>query len=208
MFPLATTIALSAIALLMLGLALRRFTRRRLLSGGISLVTAVAVALAALLTFSIAAQFKTYQRLTAEQQAADLAFERIAPQHYRVTLTRPSSYGPEVFELRGDEWQLDARILKWKGIANVFGLDSRYRLERLSGRYSDIDEESLNARTVHALNPEEPGVDVWLLSHRFDRWLPFVDTIYGSAAYLPMRDAARFRVTVSQSGLVARELSE
>jgi hypothetical protein len=208
MISFATTIALTVIALLMLGLAIRRFTQRKLVSGGFSLISALAIGLAAFLAFSIAVQFKTYQRLTAEQAAADLAFERIAPQHYRVTLIRPGSFNPEIFELYGDEWQLDARILKWKGGANIFGLDSRYRLERLSGRYSNIEQESLSARSVHALNAETAGIDVWLLSYRFNRWLPFVDAIYGSAAYLPMRDAARFRVTVSQSGLIARELVE
>ena len=41
--------------------------------------------------------------------------------------------------LRGDEWQMDARVVNWKPPATLLGLDPIYQLDRLSGRYSDID---------------------------------------------------------------------
>ena len=65
-----------------------------------------------------------------------------------------------MFVLSGDEWQLDARVLKWKGWANLFGLDAQYRLERVSGRYRDIEQERTGERTVYAL-AENPGLDLW-----------------------------------------------
>jgi Co/Zn/Cd efflux system component len=49
MISFATTIALTVIALLMLGLAIRRFTQRKLVSGGFSLISALAIGLAAFL---------------------------------------------------------------------------------------------------------------------------------------------------------------
>ena len=37
--------------------------------------------------------------------------------------------------LEGDLWQLDLNLLRWKSLAELIGLESGYRLERLSGRY-------------------------------------------------------------------------
>ena len=39
------------------------------------------------------------------------------------------------------------------------------------------------------------------------RWLPFVDAVYGSATYMPMADGARYQVSITQSGLIARPLN-
>jgi len=38
------------------------------------------------------------------------------------------------FVVRGDERQIDARVLKWRGVATLLGLDCHCRLERPSGR--------------------------------------------------------------------------
>ena len=109
--------------------------------------------------------------------------------------------------LAGDEWQLDARVLKWKGWANLLGLDAQYRLERVSGRYRQIEQERKDERTVYALS-ENPGIDLWTMSIDHRRWLPFVDAVYGSAVYLPMADGARYEVSITQSGLVARPVND
>jgi hypothetical protein len=157
---------------------------------------------AALGLFGVASNLHTYTRLTHEQPVARLAFERVGEQRYRATLTR-SSGEVRSLELRGDEWQLDARILKWRGWANLLGFDAHYRLERISGRYRDVAQERGEARTVEELG-EARGIDLWQLAQSRPRWLPFVDAIYGSATYLPMADGARYRVSLGQSGLIAR----
>jgi len=111
------------------------------------------------------------------------------------------------FELRGDEWQMDARLLKWQAPVNVLGFDSAYRLERLSGRYTDIVNERAAPRTVHALQVPAQ-LDAWELARRYKEWLPWIDALYGSATFVPMADGALFEVKVTQSGLVARPLNQ
>ncbi|NIR59024.1 MAG: cation/multidrug efflux pump, partial [Gammaproteobacteria bacterium] len=81
-----------------------------------------------------------------------------------------------------------------------------YRLERLSGRYRDVEQARRARHTVHAL-ARDPGPDLWRLAERHPRWVPWVDAHYGNAAYMPMADGARFAVAVSASGLVARPLN-
>jgi hypothetical protein len=111
------------------------------------------------------------------------------------------------FELRGDEWQVDARVLKWRAFANLIGFDTAYRLERIGGRYSNIEDERAQPRSVYALNTAG-RVDPWELIHRYHSWVPWMDALYGSATYLPMSDGALYEINVSQSGLVARPLNQ
>ncbi len=193
------------VGLIFLLQARRRFRRRRLgscaLHGLSSLVFFLAAACAALLGFDL----MSYDRLTREQPALEAQFTRVSEQQFDAVLNYPSG-AIQRYALRGDDWQIDARVLKWHGAANVLGFDTAYRLERIGGRYADIDRERNGVRTVYSLTPPE-RVDVWALVKRYHAYLPWVDTLYGSAAFMPMADGARYEIKVSQSGLVARPLN-
>lgn len=203
----AVALVIAAFGLLLLALGCQRLLRARLLAAaGSTLAGAVLLGLAALL-FVVSLNLQTYARLTHEEPVAQIVFEARGPQRYRATLAQSPEGEMQTFILAGDEWQLDARVLKWRGWANLLGLDAEYRLERISGRYRDIEQERSEPRTVYALS-ENPGVDLWTLSLRYPRWLPFLDAVYGSAAYLPMADGARYQVSITQSGLIARPLNE
>ncbi len=203
----AIVLLIAIFGLLLLALACQRLFRARFLAAtGSGLMGVVLLAVAALL-FVVSLNLHTYNRLTHEQPVAEIVFEARGPQRYRATLAQVPSGEMQMFVLAGDEWQLDARVLKWKGWANLLGLDAQYRLERVSGRYRAIEQERSDERTVYALS-ENPGVDLWALSVDNPRWLPFVDAVYGSATYLPMADGARYEVAITQSGLIARPMNE
>jgi hypothetical protein len=193
--------------LFLLVFGVRRLYRRRLITGGICGSLALAFFIAAAAVALLDAQLRTYQRLSFEQNAAQLEFKRLADRQYRVLLTFPGRGAGDTYLLRGDEWQIDGRLIKWQPLANVLGFDTDYRLERLGGRYANIDDERLMPRTVYALNPPQ-AIDLWDLARRHPRWFPWLDALYGSAAYVPMADGAIYEVTVSQSGLVARPLND
>ena len=165
------------------------------LSGAFVLALAAGVAL-------IAMNLYTYARLTYEQEAARVSMRQLGERHYAVSLQAKKA-APRHFELRGDEWQVDARVLKWRAMGNLLGFDTVYRLERLSGRYGDITRERNAPRTVHSL-AEEPGVDFWTVLRRYHAYVPLADALYGSAAYVPMAEGAEYKVMVSTSGLVVR----
>jgi hypothetical protein len=205
----AETIAIALAALgALLGVAgLRRLFQGRFVAALGSGLVGVALVAAALAIFGVAANLHTYARLTHEQPVAELSFERTGEQRWRATLRRLPSNEIWKLDLAGDEWQLDARVLKWRGWANLLGFDARYRLERISGRYRDVAQERSAPRTVHELG-ESAGIDLWALSQTHPRWLPFVDAIYGSAAYLPIAEGTRYEVTLGQAGLIARPKKE
>lgn len=202
----AVSLVIAIFGILLLALSCQRLFRARFLAAGGSALTGLLLLAVAALTFIVSLNLHTYARLTHEAPVAEIVFEARSPQHYRATLTGVPSGDMQIFMLAGDEWQLDARVLKWKSWANLLGLDAQYRLERVSGRYRDIEQERRDERTVYSLS-ENPGVDLWQLSTQHPTWLPFVDAVYGSATYLPMADGARYQISITQSGLIARPLN-
>jgi len=186
--------------------AVRLLRRRRVLGGILNGATALVLILLSVGAALIAANLRTYQRLTFEQSAGELQFTRTGEREFNAVLTYPSGESAN-FALRGDEWQVDARVLKWHAFANLVGFDTVYRLERIGGRYTRIEDERAQARTVYALNPPQ-RIDPWELAHRYRSWLPWLDALYGSATFLPMADGALYEIKVSQSGLIARPLNQ
>jgi hypothetical protein len=106
----------------------------------------------------------------------------------------------------GDQVLVDAHILKWHYLANVLGYETQYELDRLAGRYADLEDERTLPRTVHSLKAAKP-VDMFELVGRYT-WLAFlVDAEYGSATYVDVRQPRRFHVLVSTTGLLIRDVS-
>jgi hypothetical protein len=144
-----------------------------------------------------------YRRLSAEEEIARIEAHALGPQHYAVDIETPDGDRRRV-ELSGDDWQLDARVIKWDTRAVVLGAPPLYRLDRVGGRYRDIAQERTSPKSVVALNDSRLP-DLWTLKRSFPRWLPWIDADYGSAAYLPLIDGGRYRVTLAAAGgLVAR----
>ncbi len=186
--------------------AIRRLRRLKLVRGTLFLLSGGIVLLLATGAGLVAANLLTYARLTHEQEAARVATRQLGERHFAVSVQRAGS-APRRYDVRGDEWQIDARVLKWRPMGNLLGFDTVYRLERISGRYSDIAQERSAPRTVHALS-EDPGMDLWTLARSYHRYLPLADALYGSAAYVPMAEGAEYVVTVSTSGLVVRPAND
>lgn len=148
----------------------------------------------------------SYKQVLQEQVVATINFDRIEDQHYFAVLADKEGKEQRV-ELRGDQWQLDARIVKWDGYLATLGIKPAYRLERLSGRYYDIEKETSAKRTAYTVHSSLYGIDVWRILNSYPDWIPVIDAVYGSATYLPMEDGALFEITLSNTGLVARPIN-
>ena len=197
--------ACALIGLLFSAASVRRLRRRRYGACAFHGISALALFLAAAAVALLGLNLLTYDRLTGEQLAVRAKFARAAERQFNATLTYPSGQ-VHGYILRGDEWQVDARVLKWRGIGNVVGFDTVYRLERISGRYADVERERTAPRTVYALHPPE-RIDTWALLRTWHDYLPWADALYGSATFLPMADGAAYEISVSQAGLLARPLN-
>jgi hypothetical protein len=147
--------------------------------------------------------FFSYENILAEQTLATLSIEELEEQRYKVTVEYILDSREESYELRGDLWQMDAKIIRWLGFFQAMGAKPGYRLDRISGRYYSLEDERRNDRTVYSLQEPKMGLDVWGWLQGGGSFVPWVDAVYGSATYLPLVDGAIYQVKLSNSGLTA-----
>ena len=200
------TTALTLLALMFVFAMFRQLRRRKIVRAGGSFAGGVACASAGGMGIVLLTSIYGYGQLTDEEVVGKIEFTRNSPGEYTARLMIDGEID-QLMMLKGDEWQLDARVVTWHPPATILGLDPIYQLERLSGRYADVHRERSEERTVHQLNEETP-FDVWRIAREFPILLPGVDAYYGTATYLPMADGARFEVTISRDALIARPIND
>ena len=127
----------------------------------------------------------------------------LSPQRWDLLLAWPDGSARRV-AVAGDAFNVEAIVLKWKLPAILVGIPPLYRLDRISGRYDDAAQEVSGPRTVIDFKPTG-FADLLDLKKQYPRWLPEVDTLYGSGAYLPLVDQGHYTVSLMRTGaLVAR----
>lgn len=203
---IALTAGCALLATLFLYTMFRQLRRRKVVRAGGSFALGLLMSAAGIAGFMLLSSLYSYGRLTEEQVVGQIEFTAYAPGEYTARLMVDGRVD-RMLPLAGDEWQIDARVVAWKPPMTVLGLDPLYQLERLSGRYADVEREVSEPRTAHALGGENP-LDVWEIARRFPRLMPGVDAYYGTATYVPMADGARFEISLSRDALVARPVNE
>jgi len=208
MLPMPNFLIIVAILFAVLSLAffiagIVALKKKRLLGTGVSLLLALLMLSLAALSGTISVATQGYRALTREEVAAVVKTEPIDPGRFQARFHFPD--GREaVFSLSGDELYVDAHILKWKPIANYFGLHTSYELGRVAGRYTKLEDEKTKARTVFSLSQEKP-VDMFALRRKFPLLRPLLDAEYGSATFIAANKPAEFEVRVSTTGLLIRK---
>jgi len=145
-----------------------------------------------------------YHALAREEVAARMSLTPTEPQRFNATI-RFADGRSRTFELAGDEISIDAHILKWHPWANLLGLRTAYQLDRVTGRYREMEKERFAPRTVHPL-ADEGWVNLFRLRQHF-AWLnPVLDAQYGSVAFTPANRPAEVELVVSANGLLMREV--
>ena len=206
-FPSTVLLILAAAAglwaLLQLVFTWRRLrARRRIAAGFHGLVLLIACALGLLLA-GLGASLHGYRFLSQEQQLVQLDADYLMPQRWAIAMSWPDGRTRQV-RLAGDDFRIEAVVLKWKLPAVLAGVPPLYRLERLEGRYEDPAQEASAPRTVVDLR-QASYVDPLALRGKYAHWLFQVDTVYGSGAYLPLVKDGHYTVSLMRTGaLVAR----
>jgi hypothetical protein len=93
---------LGLVGILFLIAAVRRLRRRRVMGGLMHGATALVLILISVCAVLIAANLRTYQRLSAEQPAGELQLARTGERQFNAVLTYPSGERAN-FALRGDD---------------------------------------------------------------------------------------------------------
>lgn len=207
MFPLnpllIVTLLFALLSLIFLVVALAGLKKRKILGTAMNFVVALLMlSLSALFgTISIAVQ--GYQALTREELAAIVHVEPIGGQRFMARFSMPDGR-EKVFSLAGDQLYIDAHILKWKPLANIFGLHTSYELDRVTGRYAILDDQTTKVQTVYSLSQDKP-LDMSDLRRRFAIFNLLLDAEYGSATFINTNSTEELRVMVSTTGLLIRK---
>lgn len=201
---LAVAGAFALVSIGLLWLAGRAYRDRRWMgTAGRSGGAALFVSLSAL-SGTLAASTQGYRALTGEEVAMTVTTLPTGPSAFAAHVAFPDGRDT-TYMVQGDQLLVDAHILKWHYWANVLGLETQYELDRLTGRYLDVEDERRRPRTVHSLKADKP-VDLFDLAQRYSFLSLLVDAEYGSATYIEVEEPARFEVRVSTTGLLVREV--
>lgn len=145
----------------------------------------------------------SYKQALKEHALAEINIEQLDDAYFVLNF-KVNGEQEQKFQILGDQWQLDVRLLTWKGPFLTLGVKPLYRFDRLSGRYANIEDERLKQRTVYPLH-NSSFVDLWRISQLFDFWL---HANYGSSLFMPLTDKARYRISLSARGLVAKPMNK
>ena len=145
------------LGLIFLIMTIAALRKRKLFGSAFQFVVALLmISLSALFgTISIAIQ--GYHALIMEELAATVKVEPAGEQKFIARFSLPDG-SEKVFSLAGDQLYIDAHILKWKPLANIFGQHTSYELDRVAGRYAILNDETTKVHTVYSLSKEQtPG---------------------------------------------------
>jgi hypothetical protein len=183
------------------------FRNRRALGASLGLLLAALLLTLAALSATLSVSTQGYRALTREEIVVLVATEPAGHQRFSARFVFPDGR-EETFALSGDELYVDAHILKWKPLINLLGLHTSYELDRVAGRYSELEDERDETRTIYSVAASKP-FDLFNLRRRYGLlFAPFVDTEYGSATFVEVHEAAELEVRVSTTGLLIRERPE
>jgi len=139
----------------------------------------------------------TYTALTKESTVATIKFDKIPDQQKTYIAHVYSDNDSKIgdYTIYGDQWRIDAGFIKMKYWANIFGIDSKYTLNRFEGRYKNIQDENHQKHKAYLLESHNI-IDVFSF---------FIDTKYGSSVYQDIKLNTKYIVLKTQTGLIVRE---
>ncbi|MBU1086331.1 MAG: hypothetical protein KKD05_02310 [Candidatus Omnitrophica bacterium] len=111
----------------------------------------------------------------------------------------------QTFNFNADEWVIESRIIKWKPLLGFFGMQRYYKLERLSGRYLDIEKEKALPRLVY--NIADKPDRLWMFFYKYQKCFPFIDAVYGNSAFVQYVPDARYNVYMTATGLMIKDVT-
>lgn len=199
--PLQIILALVALAALA---ALVQTARRWQIVDSLFLLVVFAVCL---ITMYASVAIQSYGGLTNDIKVDHIRASAIANTSVPTLSVEVTTYDQQghatsdkAYLVRGNEWELQANIIKFAPMFGMLGLHSGYKLTRLEGRYDSPALEANGKHTVAVLNGGDDGF--FTTAHSLEGFIaPFIDATYGNAVF---DGPGSFDVYLSQSGLWAK----
>jgi hypothetical protein len=190
---------LYVIAVVIGGIGLFMFSRLKFIPKWIRAPFGVILVLVALIAGGLGYELSAYAHPDDELMIGRVEFAEINVQQYVAMVHL--EHATRHYELNGDQWQIDARVLSWQG---MFTPGASFRFNRISGRYIDIEDETSLPRSVYEISKVQSYVDVWKIIRSNESLQDWVSADQGSSVFMPMADNALYSISLGQHGLIAR----
>jgi hypothetical protein len=175
----------------------------RVVFGGMALAGAAIFGL-------IGLNLQTYAQLTKERLAGQVVLTKAAgADEFTYTASVDLADGgklrgaPVDFEVKGEQLRIEGPVLKWKGWANVLGLDSVFRVDHVEGVYVDTDCQNRFYAGRQDLNEKGGPADQFnSIRSLGESWklVNAVDVLYIDGPRVPMADGAVYNIKATQAG--------
>ena len=177
-------------------------------SGGVirklrSLVAALAAASLGALLGALLLIFHACSAFSGETLVARVTTRRLASGEFEL------AYAPagratttQRVRLRGDQWSISGGVVKWHPWLTALGVKSYHQPMRLAGQFSNLDEQRARPPTVYPLAPAADRL--WEALYRADPYLPFIEAVYGSSAYVYVEPSVAQEIYVTPSGYLIK----
>lgn len=153
---------------------------------------------------------RSYSRFNLQELTAKATCKKVSSDIYDMSLkikwiknNRVS--GEDEFLLKGNQWMVEGNILKWSPKLNLLGLHTMHKITRIRGRYLTVQKEIQMPQTVYEINSGEDLL--WRLLYKFQKFLPFVEAVYGNSTYAFPDPKAEFLIYVTTSGYIIKKSS-
>lgn len=193
-----TLLVIAAFAVVVALLAWSRWLAGRRWAAAGHLLLAITAGAGVILAWPLVAYVKTFEPLVATLPVAELTFEQIGSDRYRVVLTRLPSGRMQMIDVTGREWRLQLQALQWADWMAPCGPAPAYRIQSLDARSAATDRTAV---VEHGLD-SPAGLVPWLAGLGTRRGRPMLERHTVSGAWLPMGNRIRYEVRLSATGRV------
>ncbi|MGD8780251.1 MAG: hypothetical protein PVH88_14950 [Ignavibacteria bacterium] len=199
------SIAFAALTFVFLGTTFIAVKRKKIFGATLNMVTLLLMVSLTLLCAALSISLQGYNALTREELAAEVQIEPMGNQKFAASFTFADSSIAR-YIISGDEFYIDAHILKWHPVANIFGLHTLYQLDRVGGRYKKLFDEQSKERSIYSLSRNQ-YFDLFDLRKDYEFLSSFVDAEYGSGTFVNVKRVSKLNVMVSTTGLLIRKVN-
>ena len=153
-----------------------------------------------LFLISIHLFISNYITFSKEEPIAIISFEKLQDQEYEAKLYIKDFEEGKIYKIYGDQWRLDAYFYKWKYYASLFGIESKYRLDRIEGRYKNIQEQNNKKKKSYQINKEIILNKTPTFINNF-----LFDIEYGSSVFKDIEINKIYTIYKNNTGFLIRE---
>ncbi|MEH6649840.1 MAG: hypothetical protein V7707_07445 [Motiliproteus sp.] len=147
--------------------------------------------------------FYIYNVFNKETPIAKLEFTTTSYKNHTAYLSSGELCSTKEFKIFGDQAQIDASFIKPKGWAVAMGFESKYRLDRLSGRYTSTKEQ--NKMPKHSYNlSSEIFFDIFSNQKLNGESSLLIDSQYGSSIYIDIDPKLTYIIYRTEDALIAK----